>query len=240
MLNLLTVEYETEDVLLNRFEDYVDGSTAFLENPTAFSIASPQIYTLCKQRSISDRLESALKCGSNDSQHFWCLLGQTSIDDDCRVAISQKGPERLMRLVAQKLPKACLPERSKEHAEGWRELLPEAVQLVAQAETFRMSPLYTRLLREIWRPRNAQFEVRSIQDAAYVWLRELELAGQDLLRYGELEQTAFIQRKSLNMDIRFECCYLSWYPMLINFSFGPQIEDWRFFISWPLDEWAGE
>ena len=241
MLNLLTVEYETDDVQLNCVQDYLDKGHAFQNYPVAFAVATPQIYKLCKQRDISDRLKLALRCGSYDPRDFWCLLGQSSIDEDCRVAILQARPERLMRLVAEKLPLGCVSNCSDEHTQGWRELLRVAVQLVAQNTYISESPLKVYSYQKSWKPRNGYFEVRSMEDFFHEWLRELELAGQDLLRYGELEHRAFRRGGSrLHIGLNFECYDLLWYRKFINFSFGPRVEDWRFFIPWPFDEWAGE
>ncbi|KAF7509430.1 hypothetical protein GJ744_007993 [Endocarpon pusillum] len=242
MLNLLTVEYETEDVLLNHFEDYFHHGYAFRTSSMAFAVAAPQIYTVHKQRHISDRLELAMGSYSTDLQNFWCLLGQASIDEDCRAAISQKGPERLMCQFAQQLRDSITPDRFVENMEGWRQLLREAVQLVAQTPHFRESPLDAYLrYRGGWKLRNAHLEVKFVQDALRRWLRELQLAGQDLLRYGELEHEAFREGTSYLADLfTFECYPIQWWKRYINFSFGPQVEDWHFFISWPFDEWAGD
>lgn len=240
MLNLLTVEYETDDVQLNLVQDYLNKGHAFQNYPATFAVATPQIYKLCEQRDISYRWELALRCGSHDPHDFWCLLGQPSIDEDCRAVVLRQSPERLMQLVAEMLPLCRVYNCSDEHIQGWRELLRVAVQLVAQKTYFWHCPFYS--CKRVWKLRNGSFEVRSLEEVFHKWLRELELAGQDLLRYGELEHKAFRRSPSrLTIRLDFEChSGLSWSRKIINFSFGPQVEDWRFFISWPFDEWAGE
>ncbi len=61
---------------------------------------------------------------------------------------------------------------------------------------------------------------------------DLKAAGIDLRQYGEKE---FV---SLSRDFRLPFC--DCWIRLIEFNYGPEVQDWMFRFSEPSDEFAGE
>jgi hypothetical protein len=75
-----------------------------------------------------------------------------------------------------------------------------------------------------------------------VLARALQSAGVDLLHFGSSELTLFANGV-VDQDIaiwpRFDCDSPA-SIRLINFSYGPNPEDWHFWLSDYTDEFAGE
>lgn len=72
-------------------------------------------------------------------------------------------------------------------------------------------------------------------------------AEADLAEYGRYEHELFrelggqriLGYKDLKFGSRLLC--RDYLPLrIINFTYGPKVEDWEIWVSNPLDEWAGE
>ena len=71
----------------------------------------------------------------------------------------------------------------------------------------------------------------------YTWIYDLKASGIDLQQYGEMETVLGLKDK-VNSSRRFS--YREEKFHIIGFSYGPTVEDWKFWFSEPTDYLAGK
>jgi hypothetical protein len=89
-------------------------------------------------------------------------------------------------------------------------------------------------------------KIGSSQQPQLYWLQSLQRAGVDLVEYGRLKKS-ILKGSYFWPGITIYCSKRLdiWDRALrdvriINFTYGPEPEDWHLWFSWPLDERAGD
>ena len=240
-LRLLVVEHECDDL--------IDEMAPRLLLPLYTSDKPLSELYLLQQRIFPPYSNAALEVRIQnvfwicDPEWFWITLGQPQLTPSCFL---DSGPHSLFPKIAHcsQLMKECGCE------EGWRNILKQAVDVNGHLswDQARSSPLVYYLSSSIWFPgcHNLRPEKVNahIQENLQKWVWELSKAGADLVEYGQLEHEHFIKHRdiyrlwvdlrvsrSLSGDCRCD---------VLDFTYGPNVEDWKIWLLWPLDEWAGD
>jgi hypothetical protein len=87
-----------------------------------------------------------------------------------------------------------------------------------------------------YRNRDAKM-IQYLSCILYTWIYDLNASGINLQQYGEME-TALGLKEKVNPGRRFGCREEKLY--ILGFSYGPIVEDWKFWFSEPTDYLAGK
>ena len=192
------------------------------------------------QIDIQDRLTAACT-NEGDPELFWLVLGQQNLDQSCLDGKSYQLNQQVINCIARNLARSHYPERynGQKYIAGWRDILRQAVKLNGHLSFLRngRSPAITYL--NCSHAFNARLE--DLNKYLRSWVNELALAGADLVEYGRAEQDHLLCTS-------LAPCVFIYYGLRKNFfwvrvtnlTYGPKVEDWQIWISWPFDEWAGE
>ena len=101
------------------------------------------------------------------------------------------------------------------------------------------------LLHYTYFGRSLMYAAGRIDDAVQSWITILSAMDVDLVEYGRHEQHAIAQSSQYLTLIKYHVCLEQpiehyYHSRIINLEYGPSASDWKVWISWPLDEWAGE
>jgi hypothetical protein len=137
------------------------------------------------------------------------------------------------------------PCHSSNHC-GWSALLRDVLSagsLLHVVDNEGNTPLCELLSRffnlsektEYWN-RDAKM-IQYLSCTLYTWIYDLNASGIDLQQYGELE-TALGLKDEVNSSRRLNFREERFH--ILGFSYGPMVEDWKFWFSEPTDYLAGE
>ena len=185
--------------------------------------------------------------GADRVDSFWLALGNNPIDRS-HFEDSMHGP-RLMRHIAFHVARyhwagdRCRPQ----DRGGWRSILKQCVELDAHIRPFQFrESLCVSLICHSLRDWNDSLSdlISNATTTLQAWVSELGIAGADLVEYGQLEHAILME----NTD-PYEARNWTWSAQpkvwrarcrIIRFTYGPDISDWSIWLSWPIEEWAGE
>ncbi|KKY27511.1 putative ankyrin repeat domain containing protein [Phaeomoniella chlamydospora] len=125
--------------------------------------------------------------------------------------------------------------------EEWCKILHAAVAVQGHLSTLQLGSNSRSLMTEFLKGYGVCYRVNEVIKTLRQWIMYLNAAGADLVKYGSLEHDLLLQEcEAFQLTL-----YLKEFPRdfrvrIINFTYGPSPDDWNFWISWPLDEWAGE
>ena len=137
------------------------------------------------------------------------------------------------------------PCHSSNHC-GWSALLRDVLSagsLLHAVDYSGSTPLCVLLSQFAHLPEKTKYwnhDVKMIQYLSctlYTWIYDLNASGIDLQQYGELE-TALGLKDKVNLIRRLDFGEEKFY--IIGFSYGPTVEDWKFWFSEPTDYLAGK
>lgn len=129
---------------------------------------------------------------------------------------------------------------------GWSALLRDVLSagsLIHAADDEGRTPLCVLLIWFRCLPKQTEYwnrDAKMIQYLScilYTWIYDLNASGIDLQQYGEME-TALGLKDKVNSSRRFSCREEKFH--MLGFSYGPTIEDWKFWFSEPTDSLAGK
>ncbi|OTA68466.1 hypothetical protein K449DRAFT_145961 [Hypoxylon sp. EC38] len=109
----------------------------------------------------------------------------------------------------------------------------------SKEDTVLLPVLYSSL-----RYSNLEDPLKATPSALRVWLEALEQAGVDLNTYGRREHEIFTNNDSYHyFGLPWIIEYYYSFPVnyyLVDFSYGPEPDDWKLYWSEPTDELAGD
>lgn len=163
---------------------------------------------------------------------FFSVLGQKELDAACYKEL----------FIKKCIFKGLRTTGSTRHGQlqAWRSLLRS--MLLELADDVQVVIAFWTVLEEAFdfQLLSAHVVVRALNGLLHLCIKEFVLAGIDLKRlYQIVSRHPGLRGDSLPLLLRVGrrariCVHL------INVTLGPNIEDWKVWISWPLDEWAGD
>ncbi|KAL3447631.1 hypothetical protein BJX65DRAFT_89859 [Aspergillus insuetus] len=259
LYRLLIAVEEDEDVFLDNRNYLPHWFTGILCPPEALDLIHSRVFVDYAALPLSVRFQRTMRINvffamGTTPEMFQILMGGR-IEPEAYLLEDQHG-ETLLHKVTE-----CLAFdfawKVTDNADGWRQMLRDAGEGLADLQqvssTLCETPLITFL--RAWGEsldRYRSYRWSSFTSALRKWVSELQAVGVDLEEYGELERE---MHRNGDVDRQIEMTVIqgdmNYFKAtdppadrlkfrLLDFTYGPEPEDWFVWVTNPLDEFAGQ
>jgi hypothetical protein len=259
LYRLLIAVEEDEDVLLDNRNDLPRWFTGILCPPEALALIHSRVFVDYAALPLSVRFQRTMQIEVSFAlgptpEMFQILIGGRIEPEAYRM--EDEDGETLLHKITECIAFDFAWEITR-NTDGWRQMLKDAGEALADLQqvssTLWETPLITFLRAwgqalEWHRP----YEWSSFVPALRKWVSELQAVGVDLEEYGELEREL---HRNGDVDTQIELsaalAEMNFFTetdppaerlkfRLLDFTYGPEPEDWFVWVTNPLDEFAGQ